>query len=234
MSKLTLAGVFVLAYAALWGAGSADAIRARRQANFEKRYGGWVYQRDPASKAFVFVNCQKRLPASAFAEPLRRMTTFLQCDFALAEGSWDGTHGESGHIYLIDDATRPMSGIFPEDGWGFMNVAKLGEKNLSRRLFQEMWRTLGYVGGAISSGHERCVLNPVFSADDLDKCLPDTLSPEAAMRMPDYLRAMGIKPFTRMTFRDACKRGVAPQPTNDYQRAIFQEERAKSVGAAQK
>lgn len=209
-----------------------EALMARRKAHFERVYGGWHVIREPDSKPFAFVNCQTKVPEAAFRRPLARMTRFLSVDLTMKAGTWDGEHGESGTVYIIDDPAKPMSGIFPEAGWGYMNVAKLGEKDdpkLAERAGKELWRVLGYVGGAISSNSERCLLNPIFSAEDIDKYNLDTISPEPVMRMPEYLNALGVKRFRRISYRDACLQGIAPAPTNENQRVVWEKVKAEQA-----
>ena len=37
---------------------------------------------------------------------------------------------------------------------------------------------------------------------------------------------MGITPYRRTTYREACQEGWAPQPTNDVQKAIWEQVKA--------
>ena len=47
-----------------------------------------------------------------------------------------------------------------------------------------------------------------------------------------YLGALGVVPAETATYRQACREGWAPAPTNDVQRAIWDRYRAAPAGAA--
>ncbi len=46
---------------------------------------------------------------------------------------------------------------------------------------------------------------------------------DMANRYTSYLATLGVKPAHERTYRQACKEGWAPPPTNDIQRAIWQK-----------
>ena len=100
---------------------------------------------------------------------------------------------------------------------------------------KEMWRAFAFIGGASDSQMQRCLMKPIFSVEDLDRCEPRTISPEPLMQMDAHLRAMGIKQFRKVTYLDALKEGWAPMPTNENQVAVLNAFNAqKSAGQPQK
>jgi hypothetical protein len=86
-----------------------------------------------------------------------------------------------------------------------------------------MWRAFGYVMGAANSNFEHCLLKPVFATADLDALTPKSLSPEPFAKIMTQAQKMGIKPARMTSYRKAVEEGWAPAPTNDFQRAIWQE-----------
>ena len=197
-----------------------EAIRARRHAKFLNRTGGYVIRRDKDAKAFRFVNAQKRVPAAAFAQALATMEDFFRVDFAFADGTFGGK-GEKGVVYLVDDPALPCLQIAPEEGWGTLNVAKLGDENVNERAAKELWRAFAFVAGAADTEMPHCLMHPVFGPAELDFAKAKTICPEPIGKMRKHLRLMGIKEYDRQTYQKACEQGWAPAPTNEVQKAIW-------------
>ncbi len=195
-------------------------IRAMKRARFERNSGGWIYRKEKDPGCFTFVNTQKRIPDSAFNETISTMQKFLCIDIKMESGQFEGT-GKSGHIYMIDDIAKPGLVIVPEEGWGIVNVAKLGNNNLTERTLKELWRALAFVCGAANTDMPHCLMKPVFKPEDLDKLQTTTICPEPLMKMEQHLNKMGIKRFFKTTYLQACREGWAPAPTNDIQKAIW-------------
>lgn len=195
---------------------------ARKQANFQKRTGGWILKRDKDSRPFRIVNAQKKVPAAAFNDVLKGLDEFSHFDFEFKDGTFSGK-GEKGVIYLIDDAAQPSMVIVPEEGWGTVNVAKLGDKNLEKRACKELWRCFGYVCGAADTEMPHCVMRPVWSPEDLDFIDGTGLCPEPRGKIIRHMRTINVKPYVRLTYEYACREGWAPAPTNENQKAIWEK-----------
>lgn len=213
-----------------------EAIRARRREKFMRRTGGWLIKREPDAGQITLVDAQKKVSSKVFDEVSAGIMRFLSIDVATVPGKFTGK-GEKAHIYVIDDPEKPALVVVPEEAWATVNVAKLAGEKLEERTVKEMWRAFAFIGGAADSQMARCLMKPVFSVEDLDKCEPRTISPEPLMQMDSHLRAMGIKQFSKVTYIDALKQGWAPMPMNEYQLAIYnayKEQKAKEKDQPQK
>ena len=199
------------------------AARARKRQRVEQNTGGYVYRRYPDAGCFTFVNAQKKVPSTGFAEVQSDLMRFFSIDIVFKDGTFDGK-GEKGFVYIVDDTSRPGLVIVPEEGWATVNVAKYGNTNLADRVNKELWRAFSLVCGAADTGTAHCLLRPIFKPEDLDADEAKTISPVPMMNMDAHIKAMGIKKFEKMTYRDAIRRGWAPAPTNDIQQAIWDKE----------
>lgn len=129
-------------------------------------------------------------------------------------------------IVLVNTPNEPNLLIAPEDRWAILNVAKLtqsDEKTVTSRVKKEVWRTLGYLMGASNSQMEPCVMKGVFSLEDLDALKCEWLSPEPLAKIRKQAFQLGMKQEIIMTYRKACEEEVASAPTNDLQKAVWDD-----------
>ena len=132
-------------------------------------------------------------------------------------------------IFVIDDSgSQSAVLVSPEERWATVNVNSLALDNptpsvLESRLHKEILRAFGWLCGAGNSKARNSVMGPVASYVDLDG-IPIAEYPIDLYKQTDaYLRGMGVVPFTVTTYRRACQEGWAPQPTNENQKAIWDE-----------
>ena len=64
---------------------------------------------------------------------------------------------------------------------------------------------------------------PVSNVEELDLFEQTEIPIDVLNRFPPFLEALGVVPYEECSYRSACKAGWAPQPTNDIQRAIWNE-----------
>ena len=86
---------------------------------------------------------------------------------------------------------------------------------------KEVWRAAALALGASTSAYKPCVLEPVTSLGDLDANLAMRPCPEPCNKIVDVSRKLGIGQLHFASYRQACREGWAPAPTNDVQRAIW-------------
>ncbi len=123
--------------------------------------------------------------------------------------SIDGTDPKIKDIVPSSNAAADLSG-------GVIVLYKLRAAKLSCRV-----ATL-VCGGAESNG-SNCMMKPVTNLKELDA--NEAVGDEAyvMMGMINGMTKAGVLPPRRMTYKQACKAGVAPSPTNDIQKAIWDE-----------
>lgn len=120
--------------------------------------------------------------------------------------------------------------VMPDNASAIVNVKALSADNPSRdvldsRICKELWRGLIYTIGGGNTYVQQCVMKQVTSLAELDALPAKTACPDAFMRVAESAKALGIQPVRRVTYRQACKEGWAPAPTNDVQSAIWNETR---------
>ena len=223
------------------------AERAERHRILQYRHtGGFITRREPNPGMFAFVNAQRGVAQSVFAEDVSEMCRICKIDYVLT----NRTEGVSlsnaldvlketranAALFIVDDAMIPTTILFaPESRWGILNIAALkmdspSKEVLERRIRREVWRGFSIVAGSYTTETPHCVLAPIASLRDLDDLDGNTFSPEPLSRMEKNLRRFGIKPYYRCSYKAAVKQGWAPAPTNDVQRAIWDAVKAKQSG----
>lgn len=130
-------------------------------------------------------------------------------------------------VIVADDNTPALLSAI-EDGWAVVNVRKLDQnlttpedkaKFYNSRCQKEVLRAFASIGGGMTSQYPGNIMN-VASVKDLDLC--DTFIPADRIQdMTKYLTRRGVTPIYMAYYRQACKQGWAPAPTNDVQRAIW-------------
>jgi len=214
----------------------AEAPHAVLQSNVFARTGGFLFP-PAAGPCILFLNAQQGLSSDAIRGTARQVQeiTHLSCAFtntletnpitAAAKALIDPNVAVV--VVLCQSSNYPSLLIAPESRWALVNVADLGGAGTStetqtQRVQKEMWRALGYLmGGGNSEGV--CLLKPIFSSNDLDALKIQTLSPEPFNKIFAMAQKLGMKPLRLTTYKKAVEEGWAPAPTNDFQRAIWQE-----------
>ena len=72
--------------------------------------------------------------------------------------------------------------------------------------------------GATSSNYPMSLTGCITNPKDLDKFPDCSLPVDVIGRFEEYLKGYGIVPYQLKTYRQACKEGWAPSPTNDIPR----------------
>jgi len=214
-----------------------EAARAAARAAMLARTGGLV-QSPATGPAVLFLNVQKRTPEAevravtdAIARTLRLPVTLATREAAdpLAEAATAlGTTNVAAVVVIADLPGQPTLLVAPEDRWALVNCAPLGGQDVpdelrAGRVRKEIWRAFGYLMGAAHSNFEGCLLKSVLSPADLDALQARTLCPEPFNQFMTHAQKLGIKPVRMATYRKAVEEGWAPAPTNDTQKAIWQE-----------
>ncbi len=212
----------------------------RYQARKIAKEGGTVVKPDPVRKRTVFFNAQSLVGradldsvATIIGERFSIETSVAEMQGkptmeAVASAVKDRKTGLG--VFFVDVPGWPSILVAPESRWAVVNVRALvedkDEGRLRERFVKEAWRAFAYVGGAANSIQGECLMRPVESLRDLDHLKANNVSPEADMRIKEHLAALGVKPLVKDTYRRACQEGWAPAPTNDIQRAIWEQVKA--------
>ena len=136
--------------------------------------------------------------------------------------------GAAACIFLIDDPKLPMSLIALEESWGAVNIAPLREGNPAPGKFlfrfqKEFIRISSIVFSGAKSQYKTSPLQSVTSLAELDRVVGDKYGVDTLMQIANHLPEIGVECDKKITYREACQRGIAPQPTNEFQQAIWKQ-----------
>ena len=125
---------------------------------------------------------------------------------------------------------QPILSVFPEERVGIVNADKLkGGDDPSApemRVMKETWRAIGFVGGLGFSPAENDIMQPLYSLKELDANRYPFIQPMNMARMYKMWKRFGVNKERRIPYRVAVQEGWAAQPTNDYQRAVWEQVKA--------
>lgn len=235
-----------IAFAAATFAGDSEALtsqekRARRKARMEARIAaeGGIVAKPNNGKFARVVNCQKKVSTDFIKSVVNQFNTGLNVfievseaepeedPFALAKKALAIPRTGMAAI-IVDDDNLPTLLSAMEDGWSILNIRHLRDDLPPKavyelRLRKEINRAFAEAAGAGLSFNGHCAMGPVYSLVDLDGLTFPVIGPEAMSKISQVCIKRGIPAFRSDTYLNACKEGWAPQPTNDIQKAIWDE-----------
>lgn len=132
--------------------------------------------------------------------------------------------GVAAAVLVVDDAAYPFLMDSPDGRWAVLNVAevKSDSAKLSGRLTKLMWNATARAVGAGGCGDAFSVFAPFTMLAELDRLGSDP-GPMGHNALIDAAKSRGLKFVTLATYRAACQQGWSPAPTNDVQRAIWDQ-----------
>ena len=205
------------------------------------RLGGLVARPGSLKGKIVIGNAQEKIGNETIElaiDDFRKLVRFaievkpsVAPDVRSAEKMVSELGGQVG-LFIVDDLSFPTLLDAPENGWAIVNVAHLESgtdgAGFKKRARLEIVRGLSILSGAQSSTYPGSVMQPVRKAKDLDKIeIESSLPVDVASRFLDYLKAYGVEQEIRVQYRQAVKEGWAPEPTNEYQRVIWEKVKAE-------
>ena len=142
----------------------------------------------------------------------------------------DAKTGAAVVLRASGDSSAATIMVAPENGWAVVDVGALakdgaGAEVLAERVRKELWRTTAIMLGASDSTFKPCLLEPVHSLAALDALKAKQVCPEPYGNIQRNAKDLGCGAPVFTTYRVACREGWAPAPTNDVQRAIWEETR---------
>lgn len=225
--------VFYMILCICMGFSTQAKTRAERETDLYRQTGGTVRCPNTGSGKVVFVNAQNGHHDDILKESAEQLEKDLAIEIAVTNGSFalprPAIHGEA-TLYFVDDATLPTLLVAPEDRWGAVNVAGLGGDDVKPAFFRararkELSRGFALLGGAFRSQFERTVTDCVTAPKQLDRLVDAALPFDTCIRIQSYVKGLGITPYRRATYMDACYDGWAPPPKDEVQKAILENVR---------
>ena len=130
--------------------------------------------------------------------------------------------------FFIDDPAYPLSLYAPEANWVVVNVAKLkadspNAERLALRCRKMLARSMTFALGASFRNNLASPMQTVTDLKTLDEMAVDRISIFDYNNILQHLPKIGVTPTRKTTYKAACREGWAPAPTNEYQKAIWDE-----------
>lgn len=189
------------------------------------RAGGEVVRPGTFTGKVAIISQQSKLPADDCEAVAKMLAELTQCNI-VAEADEKATI----RLYLIDAPNEPVMLLAPEDHWGKLNLARMvddlpgeraKEKFFASRARKMIIKSLSLLMGGGSSQFPGNIMNAT-TMRELDQC-QESVPVDMVDNYTAYLKAIGVKPAEKTTYRKACREGWAPQPTNDVQRTIWNQ-----------
>ena len=221
MKKLVCLVVAVVCTAVVF-AEAASPMAPQRRRRREGRPSGGLLERNEAipSKPVAIIDSQKALAKAKVAGIVRQARIASNLPYALDAKEAPAT------IELVERDGTDALAIFPESFKAVVNVKALAADGASASVVEErVGKELVRAGlFLMGSGYAmyNCFAMPVTSLSELDALTARAPTPETMLHLRG-MRRIGVKEIRFATYRQACREGWAPQPTNDVQKAIWDE-----------
>ena len=132
-------------------------------------------------------------------------------------------------VVLVHDDVQPSLTVVPDDGYAVVNLARYraGLKfpddaaRYGKRCAKAALKAFSMLCGGCASRYPGHVM-AAHSPQELDFS-QERLPIDMQESIKKYLGAAGVTPLRRTIYRRACQEGWAPTPTNDAQKAIWQQ-----------
>lgn len=133
-------------------------------------------------------------------------------------------------VFYKGPSDAPIESIFPMDKVCVINVTPImncSKKAYSSRTTALACRSIAYLaGGAMPFGVEGCMKN-VFTSKELDGLKSKLLHPMSGQLVKSSASDFGFAQWKRGTYLAACQGGWAHEPTNELQKAIWEQVKAE-------
>ena len=187
-----------------------------------RHFGGHVIQ-PRETKVISIVNEQSVVGNDALARIVAEMQTLLTIPVVVNAKKNVGLT-----LKVREGDTETPLLVMPDNATAIVSIKALSVDKPSRpvletRVCKELWRGLIYTIGGGNTYVQQCVMKQVSSLAELDALPSKTACPDAFMRVTESAKALGIQPVRRVTYRQACREGWAPAPSNDVQKAIWEQ-----------
>lgn len=201
------------------------------------RSGGTVREAGSAKGMFVILNAQKAVLEKELHAACAVIDRDAHVQFAVKPGADVTVANVKGKITkaggtvglaLVESDELPSLVTAPESGWSIVNVKALKTPSadaevLAKRVRCEILRGFAFVVGGAYVSHGDFLMRDVKAPEDLDETRREGFGIEVSRHIDTYSHLYGITPWRQASYRKACREGWAPAPTNDYQKAIWNE-----------
>lgn len=214
-----------------------EARKKKMEQIIRQRTGGFVIKEGTGKGLVVLIDAQKAVDPEVLKRPLNFIRKRLRLPVAYRAGTIQGLPTESKvnktggsvAIFVVDDKTieAPLL-VAPEKRWALVNVGALSidrptKDGLSLRTAKEVSRAFGYLCGSANSQYQGTIMDVKRSVAELDGNSSVDLPIDQFQRIINYMKRLGVEPYVEATYRSACQQGWAPDPEDEFQKAIWDE-----------
>lgn len=200
---------------------------------FYKNTGGFVHKPGSSAGKVVFVNAQERFPGMEISAVATAMGEELRVDVAVSKGEVSRladaisavgkAGGTAGVVIAMLGCDDPVLMVFPDERCAVVNVAAIPEDVGAGLFRRQIARGLAAASGAMSSQVPLTLMSAFENQRKLEAFPTEKVPADVIVRVKNALRLAGVTPYRTTTYRRACQEGWAPAPTNDVQKAIWDE-----------
>lgn len=207
-----------------------DEQRAKWLERVEIAKGGPKVERPGTQQGSItIVNAQTTAKSQWIEEGCAYLADDTHFKIEVRQGTYDSSKptvfGQM-TLYVIDDSTQPKLLVATDDRWAMFNVATLKSDKAAffeARVKKQLSRVFAMLCGGMSSGLKLSLAGAITKVEDLD-VFPNAKIPyDVGTRIRQYMESFGVKPTTIKPYKVACQEGWAPAPTNNVQKAIWNQ-----------
>ena len=206
---------------------------AERKEAFIRKTGGFIRKPKSNSGKVVFINAQKRYALDELEKVADAICRAYRIDVEAKEGTFStigdvaasirGAGGATGIVAAEVDPAMPALIVFPDERCALVNVAAFPKGADAALLRKQVVRGFAAASGALASQIEPTLMSAFENQRKLAVFPSEEIPADVGMRIRNTLRIAGVTPYAVTTYKHACQEGWAPQPTNDVQKAIWDE-----------
>lgn len=191
--------------------------------------GGFVRDTRKQHGRVVLVDCQSAADAKWISNAASVIANNLRITVDVERGEFDLMNPKcraEATVFIVDDKKLPMSLIAPETRWSMLNVGKLKAAKRSyfeTRTMKAITRAVVPLLGGADSQYPCCLMGNVLKPEDFDKFPTSQLPVDVVARMEKNMEGLGIGQWRDVFYREACQQGWAAEPTNEFQKAIWEK-----------
>ena len=196
-----------------------------------KHFGGYIKDTRKQHGEIAIVNAQSAADKAWFQPVITEVNKLVKLAIVVKDGTFDLAKPEvqgNACVFVVDDPKLPMSLFASESRWSMVNVAPLksGEgakpQFFQARVQKAVMRQLAFLMGAANSQYPGNLTRCITKAEDYDQFAHFRLPVDILGKFERYVEGYDVTPYALVPYKKAVQEGWGPQPTNEFQKAIWE------------
>ena len=200
-----------------------------------RRYGGIIKVPNSQKGKIVVVNAQKKLSIDKLRAGMDEFAQMYKFKVEFVDGAPTTPEkasedmlkvGADVAVFIQENPESKISLLnAPEQRWTIVNASAVNadarnDVFAAARIRKELMRGFLCAAGTMNSQYPGSIMAAIKEPKDLDKML-EAAPVDAIQRAIESLKVYGVTPQEVSTYKKACEEGWAPNPTNEFQKAIW-------------